>query len=248
MLGRHHLALSVTTMVALSAPFLHSREEFLLTVIVGTTIGSLIPDVDSPDAKIFHKNIVKGNNKTGKLVNLSIGLLVPVFGYTTKYLIYKPVVLLLNVITFGRNFKNTHRGFTHSIIGLIAISTVTATYIKLFLNWLQIIPNNHFKIFMASYVMGALLHVVQDSCTKSGIAWNAPFSKTKVKGKLVTGKDNHKPEILQAILALLLIGTTYSIYVNKIPAEKVIPYSVTALTITWLLFIKVVAGAKIVRK
>lgn len=63
----------------------------MLVALVGTAIGSLIPDAGSPNAAIFHTKVSGLRGDIGDVMN-SIGILYPAFGYVTKYLIYKPSV------------------------------------------------------------------------------------------------------------------------------------------------------------
>ncbi|MFB6115765.1 MAG: hypothetical protein ABEK04_05795, partial [Candidatus Nanohalobium sp.] len=92
MLGRQHLMLSVATVSVVLAPYLESAEGFVIVMLLGTGIGSLIPDVDAQDAAVFHNDIRGLNGDVGDTVNNFIGPLLPAFGYTTKYAIYKPAV------------------------------------------------------------------------------------------------------------------------------------------------------------
>lgn len=59
------------------------------------------------------------------------------------------------------------------------------------------------------------MHLIQDSCTKSGIKWNQPFSNTKIKGGLNTGKDNFKPLLMLYLLSGLTLLTAYSTLTNS---------------------------------
>lgn len=92
MLGRHHLSLSVATVALVVFPLFTLYPNATLLALLGAAIGSLIPDADSPDAAIFHTE-VRGMKKEGfsNLLNAA-AVLNPVFGYATKYLIYKPAV------------------------------------------------------------------------------------------------------------------------------------------------------------
>ena len=64
MLGRQHLKLTVMTYTALVAPFVQEYFIQALIGLLGASIGSLIPDIDSVDAAVFHSN-VKGLGSPG---------------------------------------------------------------------------------------------------------------------------------------------------------------------------------------
>lgn len=57
MLGRHHALLSAITAAAIFLPL--SSVEPIITILglAGVIIGSLLPDVDSPDAAIYHPEV-----------------------------------------------------------------------------------------------------------------------------------------------------------------------------------------------
>ena len=57
MLGRHHALLSALTAAAIFLPLLTVRPILALLGLAGVTIGSLLPDVDSPDAAIYHTEV-----------------------------------------------------------------------------------------------------------------------------------------------------------------------------------------------
>lgn len=240
MLGRQHLKLTVMTYTALIAPFVQEYFIQVLIGLAGASIGSLIPDIDSVDAAVFHSN-VKGLGGPGIAFNDFIGPVLPLFAYISKYIIYKPVVHLLNFLT-PYTFHERHRSFTHSITGVATLTVMTGLLIYLPLNYsglsLALLP-----YFLSAYCGGALMHIVQDSCTKSGIAWNQPFNKFKIKGNLVTGKSVRRPKILLYTLTGLtaLIGYQ-SLLRNSI--RETAKASILLTGITWILFL-IISGVRV---
>ena len=128
MLGRDHLLLTIATVSLVLAPLFTLYPTAVLVALVGTAIGSLIPDADSPDAAIFHTKVSGLRGGIGGVLN-SIGVLYPVFGYVTKYLIYKPSVKFYDAFIFTEmNIEERHRGFLHSFLGLGTATVLTGVY------------------------------------------------------------------------------------------------------------------------
>ncbi len=240
MLGTQHLKLTVMTYTALTAPFFLDHPINVIIGLIGVSIGSLIPDIDSVDAAVFHSN-VKGLGSPGIAFNDFIGPILPIFAYISKYIIYKPIVHLLNFLT-PYTFHERHRSFTHSITGVAALTLMTGLLLYLPLNYtglsIALLP-----YFLAAYCGGALMHMVQDSCTKSGIAWNQPFNKFKIKGNLVTGKSIRRPKILLYCLTGLTALISYQ-SLNGNPIEETAKASMLLTGITWILFL-IISGVRI---
>ena len=186
MLGRHHLTLSLATVSLVVLPVFALAPEATILVLVGAAIGSLIPDADSPDAAIFHDEVRGLKGGASDLANAP-GVLYPVFGYVTKYLIYKPAVRFYDAYVFERHdIAERHRGFSHSFLGLGTMATMTAVYLLPVLWSLGLVWLVGLGAFFAGYLAGALLHLLQDSCTKTGIQWNFPFQSWRLQGQLTT--------------------------------------------------------------
>lgn len=211
MLGRHHLMISLGTVAPVLMPFLNDAGLAVMIVFFGTAIGSLIPDSDSSDAAIFHGKVRGLNGDIGGAVNNLFAPVFPFFGYTTKYLIYKPAVMVFDRLIFqDYSFSDKHRSFSHSILGVATMTFMTGLYLAPLLIALEIFSITYFGIFLAAYASGAFLHMFEDSCTKTGIKWNSPFSKTRVKGELTTSsKPKHvrRPRYMIYILGTVSLTT-----------------------------------------
>ncbi|MFB6116404.1 MAG: metal-dependent hydrolase [Candidatus Nanosalina sp.] len=199
MLGRQHFTLSIATGLIVLTPLFVNKNPLVLPALLGIAIGSLIPDIDASDATVFHTKVNGLHGMFSELTNTILGPLLPVFGYLTKYMVYKPSIFVLNLFSDEYVFEGGHRSFTHSITGVLVMTVFTG-----FLIWP---PLHYFGIkalylvfFLAGYMGGAFLHMLQDSFTRSGISWNQPFSDFRVSGSLRTGKDNRRPRIFLIVL------------------------------------------------
>ncbi len=91
-----------------------------------------------------------------------------------------------------------HRGITHSLMGLLFISLVT-------LLLTNIVGIN--VLFGVYFVLGYALHLLEDSFSKSGIAWLQPFKKKKYKSGLgvVYYKTGGLVEKLILVISVLVL-------------------------------------------
>lgn len=241
--------LSVATVSVILVPYLQTAENFVFTMFIGAAIGSLIPDIDAPDAAVFHQDIRGLNGDFGEAVNNIVGPILPLFGYTTKFAIYKPAVIILDFFTSDDySFEEKHRTFSHSFLGVFTMTAVTGLYMIPILIMLELFAPLYLLAFLFAYMIGAFLHMLEDSCTVTGIAWNSPFSNTKLKGQISTGKDIKKPRYFLywlgglAITVFLVSGSSqYNITLPVLSAG-----SLLILGLSWLVFVKGVAKAELV--
>ena len=106
------------------------------------------------------------------------------------------------LLGFGKGiaFFSKHRGFWHSIFGLL-IFIALATFIFFI--------NNYF-IFVLALPLGYFLHLMADSLNPSGIKWFWKSNKLHLKWKIKTG---HVTE--QLFFVLILFLTTILVLGNK---------------------------------
>jgi membrane-bound metal-dependent hydrolase YbcI (DUF457 family) len=238
--------ISVATVSALILPFLQTAEGFVMVIFAGAAIGSLIPDVDAQDAAVFHENIRGLNGEFGEIVNKMIGPLLPIFGFTTKYAIYKPAVIAFDFFT-EYEFQEKHRTFSHSFLGVFTMTLMTGLYMIPVLIIAELFAPVYLLAFLTAYMAGAFLHMLEDSCTKTGIEWNSPFSDTKLKGDISTGKDVKKPRYFLYYLGLVAFFSFMGSVEYGIPLWQVTGGTVIALAFGWLVFMKAVAKVELDR-
>lgn len=249
MLGRHHLTLSVATVALIVLPLFPLNPLAVLLILVGSAIGSLVPDADSPDAAVFHSEVRGLGDGLSDLLNAPAALY-PVFGFVTKYLIYKPAVIFYDQVVFDENeIRERHRGFLHSFIGLGTITVLTTVYLLPVLYILDLFWIVGITVFMLGYLGGAILHLVQDSCTKSGIQWNFPFQKWKLRGQITTSAKREDMRYQRGFLTLLGAGVATMFFVpNMFQQIATMFYVILGLVVavlSWTVFAVVVADCNV---
>jgi len=215
MRGDQHLLISFFSGLLLIIPFipLYSPVMFL-TIIGGLAIGSLSPDADAKDAAIFHNRI----NIRGTLGDLlrPLGFIMPVFGYIIRYMIYCPVSLILWAI-LRKKGKPRHRGLLHSIPGMLLTVVLIGFYLRVFFVSLGMDISYLILPFLSAFTAGFLMHLLEDSCTPSGVAWLFPFFNNRVYGDIrVDRRREYRPAVMTftlgiAIIALFLTGSYYQV-------------------------------------
>lgn len=261
MLGKDHLLLSVLTLTAITIPVmsLPNLGGIFLLIVMAVGIGSLAPDADSPDAAIFHTKIrgLKGNTKA---IGQFIGPVLPIFGYTLKYLIYKPSVLLLRLLiskdklSTRYEVKESHRGILHSILGmLIAFVFLNIYGLAIMIALPEVLTLKVIVIFTVAFSVGFLMHLIEDSCTVSGVNYGFPFNRRYLfKGSIRTGKYTRKTEYFTFYLGAATVGNFFapSVLPNYgivISTSELILIVSGVVLFGWMVFLKISKVKKIKR-
>lgn len=177
MLGKDHVSITLGTVFPFTIPLIFSENShpvYACCLLVAAVIGSLIPDADSDEKPKLH--------------------------YDFK-VIYDIMVPLHKLIVFSFAFFNLkekmnlqyvveeqHRGVMHSPIGVF-ISSFVLTLLITIVGYLIFhgINATFISLLFLGLILGQLLHLLEDSCTVSGINWLFPFGTRELKGSIYTG-------------------------------------------------------------
>lgn len=262
MLGKDHITLSLFTFSIILMPFYLSGTHtgLFILALISIGIGSLAPDADSPDAAIFHNNVrgLKGDSKN--IINTFIGPFLPAFSFVIKYLIYIPSIKIIQFlvsrdkVSFQYKVTKSHRGILHSFLGLIIVFFAVILYSSILS---VIIPESVslvvILVFAISFCIGFFLHLVEDSCTVSGINYTFPMSKKFVfKGKIKTGQFNYGLMAFETYLVILNVGYFFVLYILEwnLSIGLLIMESavIILLLISWFIFMKLSNVNRIIQK
>lgn len=252
MLGKHHLLITTLTVGAIVAPLVYIAPTAVGIVIIAAMIGGLLPDADSSNAAIFHRDVSGFSKDTRSLLGM-VSWTFPVFGYTTKYFIHVPAVHLYDAL-LDADVTVKHRGLLHSIIGVVTTTALLGIYAAI--GWYGLVSAMdvgralpyqtivYILVFLSGLLLGQLLHLLEDSCTKSGVKWLYPFSTKKLWGSISTGRGSTFPQTaLIGVLVFIVAGGVYA-PVNFPGINLIYIATVTALQTlaVWAVFGFFVAG------
>ncbi len=238
MRGNQHVSLSLATTALLLAPGATLIDPAAIAVIFfGVFVGSLAPDADAVDAAIFNGRIAGAKGKRGQVVN-GFAVVLPVFGYTIRYLIYYPLSLVF-MLLLRKSYRHRHRGLLHSFSGVALTSLVLSGYLALILAWLggslALLP-----VFGCAFFAGCILHLIEDTCTPAGVAWLYPFSRRRVAGRVrAEGLLEVRPAAFTIALIIAAAGFAVAPFVTTMPVRELGCLALIAVPALWLLFMLV---------
>jgi len=238
MRGDQHVYLSLTTAGLLIAPFVPVLDPALIvTLVFGVFVGSLAPDADAVDAAIFNGWIGGAKGKRGQVLN-GVAVVLPVFGYTIRYLIYYPLSLVFSLI-LRKSYRHRHRGLLHSLAGVGLTSVILSVYLAFILTWIGWSPAL-LPAFGVAFFAGCILHLVEDTCTPAGVAWLYPLSRRRVSGRVRAQRFFEvRPTIFAAVLATAAAGVLIAPFVTDLTTDELRFIAPAAAFTLWLLFLLV---------
>lgn len=240
MLGRQHFSITLATLIPFVIPlfFLYSKNflVYALFFLIAAMFGSLLPDSDC-----------RGNTTLCQKFG-PIDIIMKLLRKIAIWLFNEPKVReRLNVTKI---VNEEHRGIMHSPIGALISSFVLTLPALIFL----LLPEGFglgimLGIFFGLFI-GQILHLLEDSCTITGINWKFPFSHGKLSGKIYTfekfeGQRDIRPLIFQYALGIVSILLFVGYASNQIDVSIGIFYGVLTAFITfiWWIFFSLAQGS-----
>ena len=235
MRGDQHVSLSLATAGLFIAPWVTVLDPILSAVLLfGVFVGSLAPDADAADAAIFNGRIGGMKGKRGQALN-GVAVVLPIFGYTIRYLIYYPLSLIFSLL-LRKSYQHRHRGLLHSFSGVGLTSLILSGYLALILTWLGW-PLALLPAFGGAFFAGCVLHLMEDTCTPAGVAWLYPFSRRRMAGRVRTQGDFEvRPVAFTIVLVSAAAGLLITPFVTPVPLEALRLLALVGTPLLWLLF------------
>lgn len=244
MQGDQHVLINLLTAGTALAPWIAGLPPgWLLIIFAGVFAGSLAPDADAPGSAIM-RGLRPGRGAYRGLARHTV-LVLPLIGYTIRYLIYYPVSAVVWLISLGR-IKPHHRGLLHSFCGAIITSLLFTLYLAAVVTVLTgTTPLASLGVFGTAFLAGCLLHLLGDSATRSGVAWWLPFSARRAAGRVTTGRRwDARPDLLATVLGAAMLLLLVAVPVLGIPGESAQLAAPAVATVAWAAFL-VFSGVKI---
>lgn len=162
MTGKTHLTVGIAAGLTLAAGNSIENQAIL---ILAAAVGSLIPDLDHPRSKI-NQRVLLLKNRLFKMITYSLmggGLIyLDTILNSSGFKILRLLGLTLILVGLSR-----HRGFTHSLLGLVLFSGIVY------------IGTSNYNLYVAfvGFVIGYVSHLVLDLVTVQGIELLYPYKK-----------------------------------------------------------------------
>jgi membrane-bound metal-dependent hydrolase YbcI (DUF457 family) len=232
MLGKQHLLLSTGTILPFLIPlvFLENNLPLVYALIfyIAVMIGSLTPDADC-----------RGKSKLHYDFPFVYVLMKPIQWFTVKLFRSKKIRSKLKV---EKDVKEEHRGIMHSPIGILISSFLLSLILLGILVGLKMFNLIIILIVFFGLFIGQLLHLIQDSCTRTGINWKFPFGDKLVKGKIFTGNRKDKRVkryicVLNIIPVMLIV--LYTMQEMNFSLWLLYPLLVILIGLLWVLFLRI---------
>ena len=183
MTGKTHVAIGIVAGLTISAEQSLKNQ---LILVLASVLGSLVPDLDHPKAKLNQKLLFIKNKFYKTLFYLSLAAGFIYFYFQAENIVFG----LLGLMTFFIGISS-HRSFTHSIVGLLVVSSI----VKLFAVKYKL-PSIY-----SGFVIGYALHLIADLFTIKGIKLFYPL-KTNISSPIVINTNNSLEDIIFILLSL----------------------------------------------
>jgi membrane-bound metal-dependent hydrolase YbcI (DUF457 family) len=159
-------------------------------------------------------------------------------------------VKLFNLFSKEHQLEYSHRGFLHSVMGVTVTTGLLGVYISPVLIYIGFFSPLYLGTFLLSIGIAQIFHMLEDSCTKSGIAWLEPFSSTRMRGALTTSPEfihTLPPRVLGAVLGLITAGSLYFGMMDPQPLTdlEIARRAGVLVSGTWLVFLFLVARIRL---
>ncbi|MFH1376068.1 MAG: metal-dependent hydrolase [Candidatus Woesearchaeota archaeon] len=240
MLGRNHVSISLATIMPFLIPliFLESNNSIIygFAFLISILVGSLLPDADCG-----------GKSKLYYDFNIFYQLIIPITKLTVWTFKLSSVKKKLSTkFSELQDVNHEHRGIMHSPIGTIVSSFLLTLIILIIMTLIAKTNLLLVLIIFLGLIIGQILHLLEDSCTVTGINWMFPFGKKELKGQIYTfeWKYQNKKDIRPMIYVYSLVAVSIiSLLVNSFGAVNnlFLYYLITtiAVLIIWIIIIKI---------
>jgi hypothetical protein len=167
MITRHHLALTLMCTLLISSSLLPFDPVILAMVIVGSCTGAILPDFQMRKPK-------------------SSGLLTPAWLVAQfSRTICIPVMCFLYSVIFPAPPDAKDKRLTHSLPGVFfifaAVAGISSVPLLIIRNWAVL---SLVRMFLLGIILGLVLHLVEDLCTRTGISPLFPFGSVSISGSI----------------------------------------------------------------
>ncbi|MCK9630618.1 MAG: metal-dependent hydrolase [Methanoregula sp.] len=167
MITRHHIALTILCTLILCSALVPASPAIILVICTGACTGAILPDIQMKKPQHFQARM--------------FAWFISRFGSTVCAPLMCPIYQRMTGLTFDSGDKR----LTHSVFGVVFL---WATFAVFLLVPVSLLMNRAALEISAAFLVGAMLglvlHLVEDLCTRKGITPLFPFSTTKISGSI----------------------------------------------------------------
>jgi len=167
MITRHHVALTILCTLILCSALVPDTPLFILVICMGAGIGAILPDIQMRKPHTFKIR--------------TLAWMVARFGS----LFCTPLICRLYRRMTGLTYDTTDKRLTHSVLGIVLLWAILSAFVLVPASILMHgaaleIP----YVFLGGVMLGLVLHLIEDLCTRKGITPLFPFSIAKISGSI----------------------------------------------------------------
>ncbi|MDD1687884.1 metal-dependent hydrolase [Methanoregula sp.] len=167
MITRHHIALTILCTLILCSALVPDAPFVILMICTGAGIGAILPDIQMKKPQHFKIR--------------TFAWMVTLFGSA----LCTPLLCRLYRCMTGVTFDSTDKRLTHSLFGIVFLWAVLAAILLVPVSLLS----DHaaldiVALFLEGVMLGLVLHLIEDLCTRKGITPIFPISTVKIFGSI----------------------------------------------------------------
>ena len=167
MITRHHVALVILCTVILCGALVPSDPVLITVICLGACTGAILPDIQM--------------SKPHGVQIRTVAWLVTRF----SSIVCTPLICRIYHTLSGHTYQYGDKRLTHSVPGILFIGAVFTAVLILPAFFLMGSAALYLPVALLGGVMlGMVLHLLEDMCTRKGIAPLFPFSTTKISGSI----------------------------------------------------------------
>ena len=167
MITRHHVALSIICTLILCSALVPADPVLILVICTGSCIGTMLPDIQMKKPQEFQIRTVAW--------------------MVTRFsrFFFTPLICWACHVLTGRTLHPVDKRMTHSVPGIVSLWAVVA--VVLFVPAFILLNSASWYLpaaFLCGVMLGMVLHLLEDMCTRKGIAPLFPFSTVRISGSI----------------------------------------------------------------
>ena len=179
MITRHHVALVIFCTIILCSALVPPDPVLILVICLGACTGAIMPDIQMKKPQ-------------GSRIR-TLAWMVTRF----SSILCTPAICRLYRASSGRSFDPGDKRLTHSVPGILFLWLVLAAFL-LVPSFLLLSPASWYLpvALLCGVMLGMILHLAEDMCTRKGITPLFPFSTAGISGS-IRPCDTTDPRIAQ---------------------------------------------------